>query len=239
MQEYRFSDDGIRTLRARFVGMGVVLGLVVVAASVAATGRRRSTTTADLITVAIVLTVLMSVMTVTVWLTLGVQIGRWRAFRIRLDADGIESDAGPGQRVRIGRGELASVQEAQGGLLLKAGRDRREISVPGVLDATDYFAIREVVAQWADLRSVSPTSRYAGLLALIPGVVGLGLIFLSSDTALVGVGAALLAGLDLFLYIKQRGKPGVDPAQTRSLVFACLIAVIAGIGRAAALGGFR
>lgn len=239
MREYRFSDDGIRTLRIRFIGIVVVLALVVVAVGVAATGLRRSTTTADLATFAIALTVVMSVMAVTGWLTLGRQVGRWRAFRIRLDADGIESDAGPGQRVRIGRAELASAQEFPGGLLLKAGRDRREISVPGVLDAVDYVTIRAVVAQWTDVSAVSLTSHYIGLLALIPGVVGLGLIFLSSSIVLVGVGTVLLAGLDLFLYVHQRGKPGVDPAQTRSLLFACLIAVLAGTGRLAAIGAFR
>jgi hypothetical protein len=59
MREYRFSDDGIRTLRIRFIGIVVVLALVVVAAGVAATGLRRSTTTADLATFAIALTVAM------------------------------------------------------------------------------------------------------------------------------------------------------------------------------------
>ena len=100
MREYRFSDDGIRTLRIRFIGIVVVLALVVVAVGVAATGLRRSTTTADLATFAIALTVVISVMAVTVWLTLGRQVGRWRAFRIRLDADGIESDAGRRHRER-------------------------------------------------------------------------------------------------------------------------------------------
>jgi len=82
-------------------------------------------------------------------------------------------------------------------------------------------------------------TRYAGLIVLIPGLAALGLIFLSNDVRAVGVGTALLAGLDLFLFIQQRGKPGVSQSQTRGLLLACLIAVLAGVGRAAMLGAFR
>ncbi len=88
-------------------------------------------------------------------------------------------------------------------------------------------------------RSAALMTRYAGLIALFPGLAALGLIFLSNDVLWVWVGTALLAGLDLFLYIQQRGKPGVSPIQTYGLLVACLIALLAGAVRAALLGAFK
>ena len=87
-------------------------------------------------------------------------------------------------------------------------------------------------------RYAARMARYAGLLTLIPGLVALGLIFLSKDLRLVWAGTALLAGLDLFLYVQHRGRPGASVRQARSLLLACLIAVLAGAGLAMALGAF-
>lgn len=88
-------------------------------------------------------------------------------------------------------------------------------------------------------RSVAMMTRHAGLVTLIAGSAALGLIFLSNDVRWVWTGTALLAGLDLFFYVQLRARPGAHPNHARSLLLACLIAVLAGLRRAAALGAFR
>lgn len=235
MGEYRFDDSGIQALRRRLIGMMVVYGVIIVAVVVIVNLASNAMQGSALVVAVIVGVVIAATLGFMTWRTLGAQTARWRAIRLRVGEDWIEREDPPAAPVRIERSAIGLVQETGGGILIKTTGDRREIAVPRLIGLQPYGELRDRLSTWKPVEPMPPARQYGGLLILIPILVAMGLVFFTTNPALIAIGVLGLMAINGYQVVQLRRTPGTNPQLQRSLLISMGLMFFVGLCRIVSL----